>query len=51
MPALVDAGSKVFGRQLDGLVRVDAGEKGGRVDLGELKVMGTVEEPKPGDND
>ena len=46
MPALVEAGANVYGRQVDGLVRVDAGERGGRVDLGELKVMGTVEEPK-----
>lgn len=48
MPALVQAGANVFGRQLDGLVRVDAPGRGGRVDLGELKIMGVVEEgPKP----
>ena len=47
MPALVEAGANVYGRQVEGLVRVDAGERGGRVDLGELKIMGTVEDPKP----
>lgn len=46
MPALVEAGADVYGRQVNGLVRVDAPTRGGRVDLGELKVMGTVEEPK-----
>lgn len=47
IPALAEAGAKVYGRQVDGLVRVNAGERGGRVDYGDLKVMGTVDSTAP----
>ena len=48
MPALVQAGANVFGRKVDGLVRVDGRTREGRVDLGEMKIIGTVEDPQPG---
>lgn len=41
--ALAQAGSGVYGRHLDGLVRIDYAERAGRVDLGELKVLGDAE--------
>ena len=47
IPALAEAGAKVYGKQVDGLLRVNPGERGGRVDYGDLKVMGTVENTPP----
>lgn len=47
IPALAEAGAKVYGRQVDGLLRVNPGERGGRVDYGDLKVVGTVENSPP----
>lgn len=47
MPAIAQAGAGVYGRQVDGLVRVDAPGRGGRVDLGELKEIGPVDDPLP----
>jgi hypothetical protein len=47
MPALVEAGAEVYGRQMDGLVRVKERTGEGRVTLGEMKVLGVVEKPKP----
>jgi hypothetical protein len=47
LPALALAGGNVFGHQLDGLVRVKAPVKTGTVKLGEMEVMGTVENLPP----
>ena len=46
MPALINAGADVYGRQLDGLVRVNGRTRDGRVELGEMKVIGTVPDAK-----
>jgi hypothetical protein len=45
-PALSQVGADYFGRQVDGLVRVEA-EKRGRVKLGEIEYLGTVESAPP----
>lgn len=42
-PALAQAGAGVYGRNVDGLLRVDAPDRSGRVELGELKVLGEAE--------
>ena len=47
VPAIAEAGASVYGRQVDGLVRVDASDRGGRVDFGEMKVLGPVETKEP----
>jgi hypothetical protein len=48
LPVLSQAGSHVFGRQTEDLVHVKANLREGRVDIGELKVVGTdVAAPKP----
>jgi hypothetical protein len=49
MPALVEAGAEVYGRQVDGLVRVNERSHEGHVNLGEMKVLGVVEKSKPGE--
>ncbi|WP_148218149.1 hypothetical protein [Opitutus terrae] len=41
--ALAQAGAGVYGRNIDGLVRLDYSDRSGRVDLGELKVLGEAE--------
>src|SRR5258708_5303015 len=45
-PALSQVGADYFGRQVDGLVRVEA-EKRGQVKLGEIEYLGTVESAPP----
>ena len=47
MPAIAQAGAEVYGRQIEDLVRVNVPGHVGRVDFGELKVLGTVEDPSP----
>lgn len=47
IPVLARAGSEVYGRHVDGLVRIQAGKGDGRVDLGELKTLGAVENVPP----
>jgi len=47
MPALVEAGAEVYGRQVDGLVRVKERTGEGHVTLDEMKVLGVVEKPRP----
>ena len=49
MPALAEAGADVYGRQVDGLVRVKERSGQGRVSLDEMKILGVVEKPKPAD--
>jgi hypothetical protein len=44
VPTLAHAGSEVFGRHVDGLVKIKT-RKGGRVDLGELKTLGVEAAP------
>ena len=44
LPILAQAGSGVFGRELDDLVHVKANPREGRVSLGELKVLGVAAE-------
>lgn len=41
--ALAQAGAGVYGRNIDGLVRLDYSNRSGRVELGELKVLGVAE--------
>lgn len=51
LPMLARAGSDVFGRQIDGLVRVKVPARSGSVKLHELQILGTVENvpaSKPG---
>ena len=52
LPALSQAGSRIYGRQLDGLAHVQAAGRGGQVSLGEMKVLGYDEPagppPQPG---
>jgi len=43
LPAIAEAGAAVYGRNVDHLVRVKARSRDGRVDLGDLKILGTVE--------
>jgi hypothetical protein len=50
MPALVEAGATVYGRQVDGLVRLIERAGEGRVTLDEMKVLGVVEKPKPAES-
>ena len=45
LPMLARAGGDVFGRQIDGLVRVKIPAQGGNVKLHEMKILGTVENP------
>lgn len=45
LPVLTQAGSHVFGKQVDGLVHAKANLREGRVTFGELKVLGVVEIP------
>lgn len=48
LPALAVAGSDVFGKSLDGLQRVRINERQVEVKMGELKMLGTVENaPEP----
>jgi len=48
LPALARVGAEVFGRQVDGLVRVKAPLGRGTVTIGELEVLGQVgEKPSP----
>jgi hypothetical protein len=44
MPAIAYAGASAFGRHIDGLVRVNVDSREARVELGELKSLGAVEE-------
>lgn len=46
LPALAQAGGAIYGRELDGMVHVDATWKSGQVALGEMKILG-VEPPAP----
>jgi hypothetical protein len=45
LPVLAQAGSHVFGKQVDGLVHAKANMREGRVTFGEMKVLGVVENP------
>jgi hypothetical protein len=47
LPALAKAGSDVFGRQVDGLVRIKAPLRPGKVTLGETKFLGAVDAKTP----
>jgi hypothetical protein len=47
LPALAQVGAEVFGRQVDGLVRVKAPLGRGTVTIGELEVLGQAAEKSP----
>jgi hypothetical protein len=47
LPALAKAGSDVFGRQVDGLVRIKAPLRPGKVTLGETQFLGAVDSKAP----
>jgi hypothetical protein len=47
LPALARVGAEVFGRQVDGLVRVKAPLGRGKVTIGELEVLGPAGEKTP----
>lgn len=45
LPVLAQAGSHVFGKEVEGLVHAKANLREGRVTFGEMKVLGVVETP------
>jgi hypothetical protein len=45
LPVLAQAGSHVFGKEVDGLVHAKANLREGRVTFGEMKILGVVETP------
>jgi len=48
IPAIAQAGAEVYGRHVDGLVRVKANARGGQVYLGDLKTVGPDHGAVPG---
>lgn len=47
LPVLAQAGSHVFGKQVEGLVHAKANLREGRVTFGEMKILGVVGETAP----
>jgi hypothetical protein len=47
LPVLAQAGSHVFGKQVEGLVHAKANLREGRVTFGEMKILGVVDQTPP----
>ena len=47
LPVLAQAGSHVFGKQVEGLVHAKANLREGRVTFGEMKILGVVDQAPP----